>query len=260
MRAALNVALIATLSSLSIASLGQDAAGTIEVTARGESEAPVSKIHLRFKVTARGDVASEAIERFTAARTRGAKAFESLELDGLEVGFHGPTVTRQAPAPDPFAGFQPNQQQVGKKVTLSGNLVVSLPIAEDLEPAEALARTGEIIDAGLDAGLDTEGEAMNQQLAMLMAIYGRAVEQEDEVPPLLSVSVADPEALEAAAYESAIASARRKAAKLAALTGVSITGVRSTVVEKTTIEPSSEQLTRARSTASLRIVFATKAN
>ncbi len=204
-------------------------AGTITVTADGVAKAPLVTVELSFSVAGEDTMALDAFKSFKAAKTRGLKAIQSLEIEGLAVhpaGLEFGPVAQNANVMMMAGGGMPDS---ATKLSIRETLRVTVPMF-GLSGEEAMTLLGEVTDTAIESGMKPAGgEPRNPEMLFITLMAGG--QPDDMATPFATTKSGDQQALRRAAHAAALKAARQMATGLAELSGTSIGSVDSIEVE-----------------------------
>jgi uncharacterized protein YggE len=206
----------------------------ITVTGSGEAKARPTVVEMNAVVSGEAELAADAVVKYKDNRRRAVKAIDDLKIPSLAIESKGYTLSQ---------GIDANQQQMmmrGQMVTSAKQRVqVTEPLrivikdVDRMKDDEVMTAVLKVVDAGRDAGL-TIGSAGPQNYYQMQMMMQRG---DTSGGGMASFKITDPAALREKAYEKAIASARDKAQRLAALAGVKLGPVTSVQDGPAAVQP-----------------------
>lgn len=226
---------ITLAASFSVAVRAEEAG--ITVTGTAEVGARPDLVEITLNVSGTGELTEDAIVTYQSALQSTLRAFEELNLEGLEV-------TQQELAIRPRGAPQANvgvvvavpgiggEQGPAAPVQVSRSLRLVLRGLRNIDDREVVRIIGKLLDTAKDAGVQVSDSAESAVMARLIGIGAGTGTG-------LTFVVEDAESLRRRAYEAAFAQARQRAERLAGLAGVKLGRVVS--IEEHEAAPSSEQ-------------------
>ena len=196
----------AVIIALSLIALGggiaaaADEIDRITVTAAGTASVQPDVAEVRASVTGSAAMAADALKKFRDNRRRAIEAIKKLKLDNLSVEAGGISMSSTNANAQRVVQMFGGNQNAGTPghVTVTENLVIRLSSIDRMKEGEPAKAVTAMIDAAKDAGLTLGGGAGGMQSDL---VRFRSTKLEDA---------------RAAAVQSAMQSARRKADALAA--------------------------------------------
>jgi len=217
-----------------VASAGTD--DGISVNGVGVARGTPSVVEISARVVGEGELAADASVKFNRARQKGLETLEALKIPDFSVEPAGPSIGF---APDPLQQMRMLQGMAGdsskQKVQISEQLRLKINGADKIDRETLVAWVVKIIDAAKEAGLQVGPLPSNYLQAQIRA------QTETTSDAIVVFKVPDKSALEAQAYEKALADAHAKAERLAELTGVKLGRVLSVQDEGATAAANSPQ-------------------
>lgn len=197
---------LALLAALGGMRAGADEIDRITVTAAGSASAKPDVAEVRASVSGTAAMAADAFKKFRDNRRRAVEAIKKLKLDNLTVEGGGLSMTATSANAQRMAQMFGGNQNAGTPghVTVTENLLIRLASIDRMKEGEPAKAVTTIIDAAKDAGLTLGGGAGGLQAEL---VRFRSTKLEDA---------------RAAAVQSAMQSARRKAEALAVLSNSKI--------------------------------------
>jgi uncharacterized protein YggE len=182
-------------------------ADRITVTASGRSSIPPDVAEVRASVSGSAAMAADALKKFRDNRRRAIEAIKKLKLDNLTVEGNGLAVSSANANANRMVQVFGGNQNAGTPghVTVTENLVIRLASIDRMKEGEPAKAVSTMIDAAKDAGLTlggTGGTGLQSELVRF-----RSTKLDDA---------------RAAAVQSAMEAARRKAEALANLSKAKI--------------------------------------
>jgi uncharacterized protein YggE len=216
------------LGALAIPASAQDAplpppAGGdgISVAGSGEAKGKPTAVEISAVVSGEAELAADAIVKYRDTKRRAVEALEGLKLEGLKVESGGFAISQGVDAAQQQAMMMNGNAMAGgvkQRVTVAEQITVVLGGLDRLKDEELMDTVLRVLDTGRDGGLQIgPPQPRNYYEVQMMYNSGRANDGK-----LVAFVIADPEALRDAAYKAAMADARRRAERLAALAGVKL--------------------------------------
>jgi len=183
-------------------------------------------------VMSEAKLANDAVVKFRDARKQALAALNGLGIEGMtvtpqghSVGFHDPNNQQMI-----FNGIQPAQAQNSdeRPVRVVEPLVIKVAEIDASDPQAVLETMMQLIDACREAGLRV-GPIQNPHVYQPYQDFRQAA--------IVTFKLSDLAAAEREAEKAAVADARAKADRLAALTGVELAGVSGIGVSPRTPQP-----------------------
>lgn len=231
---------------------------TIEVFASGNVTTEIEVVELRFRISAAKGLASEAMDRFSALKSKTRKAMAELEIEGLEVRTENFRIGAKSPGSefDHVMIMGGDGRATPKtQIEASAVAVVSIPHAAQ-EAAKVITSISNVIDTAVDLKLDLVGQQpmVNPWMAM-----HPAAQTSKEGPKFFTLKVKDLPKLEREARAKAVANARAQADELAGLSGLKVLGAHSIkVVAVPSLGQDPNRSDRGQVSVRLQIVFRTE--
>lgn len=213
MRVITSVLVLATVCFGSVR--GEETAERITVTASGKASIMPDVAEVRASVSGNAAMAADALRKFRDNRRRAVEAIKKLKLDNLSIEPGGLSMTStNANAPRMMQMFGANQN-VGTPghVTVTENLLLRLSSIDRMKEGEPPGAVSTLIDAAKDAGMTLGGGGA-----------GGGGGLQSELVRFRSTKLDD---AHAAAVQSAMATARKQAESLAALSKAKIVRIAS---------------------------------
>jgi len=222
-RAAAAVACLALLAAVadsasaqygSTPGIPQDIEG-LTVIGKGSVSAAPDLAEIDLDVSASAEITGDAIVKFRDAKKRILEAFDALKLPNVAVEERGLLVDQKGAMVNPYYIDYNVSQKAKSEVQLSRKLVVKATGLREMEEDAALQLVGRLLDVAQDAGARVGPPPANPY-------YGVVYYRQGEGPALVRFVLEDLEKLREEAYEKAVADARKKAERLARLSGVEL--------------------------------------
>ena len=204
---------LATLAIVVIASSlhAQTSPRTIRVTGTGRVSLTPAEVELQLAVSGSAELASEALKKYNQALKQAKDAFSELKLDGLSFTPLGVSVKQTGQNPNQFFNGQP-QQDTAVPVTFSRAVRVTLEGISDMPEDELAKVLVKLIDTAKDSGATFQTQ--NDQISR---IYGMAISNS-----MAYFVVKGIEDARETSYEQAMKMAKRRAERLAKLSGTQV--------------------------------------
>jgi uncharacterized protein YggE len=197
---------------------GSQSAG-ISVYGTGETSAKPDLVEISLRANASAELTADALVKYKDTKRRTLEAFEKLKLEKLEVDEQGVQLSNQGSAEQMQMAMRGMMGTGGGKsqVQISSSLQLRLAGIRELPVEQVLETVGSLLDAAKDAGADVGPSAAELNMAWR---YGNMPEG-----ALVRFIIDDLDKLREEAYESAVADARTRAARLAKLNGIKLGSV-----------------------------------
>ncbi len=190
----------------------------ITVIGNGTVKGKPTLIEVDVNVSGQGELASDARVKYQDAKKKGLAALDALKNPDLSVESEGPAISEPA---DPQAQMRMMQGMGGAvtaktKVQISETLKIQIKAVDKLQPDQILETVLKLIDTCHDAGLAVGPAPATNYFQMQMRAQSGAPDA------LVSFKIPDKAELENRAYGQAVADAKAKAERIAALSGVKL--------------------------------------
>ena len=188
----------------------------IAVSGTGEVLARPNVVEIGLRISASAKLANDALVKYRDVERRTLKAFADLNYSNLETRVSGVSVTNSANAQQmqQVMRGQPVKQATSK-TQIGGSVVLRLKGVRELAPEKLMESISALLDAAADTGalVGPSAADLNQ-----MRYYGNRAMNHSMARFILE----DFDEQRERAYELAVAEARRRADRLAKLTGVTL--------------------------------------
>ncbi len=197
----------------------------ITVTGGGEVKGRPTSIELRGSLGGDSEMAADALVKYKDAKRRAVDAINNLKIANLAITGEGPSIVNATGGNDQQA-MQMAMMRGGQAATIKPRVafneqmrisMTGVDKLSDDQLAETLVR---LLDACKDVGLRIGPPAPTNYYQMQMM----GMNQQNNV---VTFKLADPAALREEAYKLAVEDCRKRAERLAKLSGVKLGGVRS---------------------------------
>lgn len=213
MRASLIRPVVAALLMLPASLLCAEEVG-ITVSAVGEASALPDRMEMFVTTSGSDNLAEDAITKYRDSLRRTVKSFEDLKLANLKIEQQGLGYSTDG-AQGKAAMFGPDEKvsAAKSKFTVARRLRIVLTGIDKMPEAKLTETIAKLIDRAKETGSEVGG--VSNSSAMMMAMMGRGGGSSSVV----TFAREDTDALRALAYKQAIAKVRRRAERLAELSG-----------------------------------------
>lgn len=187
----------------------------IAVQGIGERSAKPNQVELDLQVAGAAELFGDALVKYRDVKRRTLEAYDALKLSNLKVEERGVALARGDSAEAMQLAMR-GQATTGVKfkVELSSRLRIKLDNLSEIPPEQVLETLGRLLDTARDSGADVGPSAAELNMAYR---YGRQVSG-----GISRFVLQDFESLREEAYQAAVADARARAERLAALNGLQL--------------------------------------
>ena len=191
----------------------------ISVAGSGEAKGKPTAVQVSATVSGDAELAADAIVKYRDTKRRALEALEGLKLEGLKVESGGFAISQGVDAAQQMAMMNGNPMAGGPKqrVTVTEQITVVLGGLDKLKEEELMDTVLKVLDTGRDGGLRIGPPQPRNQYEM-QVYYNNGRDDGN----LVAFVIPDPESLRERAYSAAMADARRRGERLAALAGVKL--------------------------------------
>jgi uncharacterized protein len=196
---------------------GQGHSDGITVYGSGETIAKPDRVEISMRATANAELTADAIVKYRDAKRRILEGFEKLKIEQMKIDEIGVSLTNHAGAEAmqmAMRGMVDNSAAGKSKVEIASSLQLRVSGIKEQSIEQVMKTVGKLLDAAKDSGAEIGPSAADINMAYR---YGRQAES-----ALVRFVVLDLDELREKAYESAVADARARAARLAKLNGIDV--------------------------------------
>lgn len=221
--------LVAALAGLAGSARAQATTGAapgidgFTVTGKGHAAAKPNRLEIDLEISAASEISSDVIVKYRDAKKRLQDAFTALKMKDVTVEEKALSVDQKGQMYNPYYMDMPPARKGKVEVQLKRKLVVCCTGIRDMDEEALLQLVAKLLDVAQDAGGKVGGGSEYNPY------YGRFNNSGGMVRFVLD----DFDALQEKAYQAAIADARKRAGRLASLSGVelgAVVGVRETLI------------------------------
>lgn len=211
------LALVLALLAIPAHLLAADNEG-ITVTAVGTAKAKATSVELSTNVSANAELTADALVKFKDAKAKAVAALEGLKFSQLKIEPQGVAMNL---AIDQQQQMRMMQGMGGTstskpRIEVAEQLKLVIKDVDKLQPQETLDMVLKVVDTIRDAGLNVgPPPPTNYYQMQIQAQSGRGA-------AVVSFRVDDADPVREKAYQEAVDAARKKAEKLASLSGVKL--------------------------------------
>ena len=181
----------------------------LTVTGRGTASAKPDRLEIDLEISAASEISSDVIVKYRDAKKRLQGAFAALKLKNVTVQEKALTVDQKGQMYNPYMMDMPPARKGKVEVQLRRKLVVSCTGIRELDEEALLQLVAKLLDVAQDAGGKVGGGSEYNPY------YGRYNASSGMVRFVLD----DFESIQEKAYQAAIDDARKRATRLAGLSG-----------------------------------------
>ena len=195
------------------------------VAGKGGVAAKPNRLEIDLQISASSEMTADVIVKYRDAKKRLSEAFATLKLPDVSVEERALTVDQKGQAYNPYMMEMPAAKRGKVEVQLTRKLVVQCGNIRAMDEEALLQLVGKLLDVAQDAGAK-----VGQPVDPNAYYYGR---YSNNANGLIRFILDDFDALQDQAYQAAIDDARRRAGRLARLSGVElgpVAGVREVFV------------------------------
>ena len=195
------------------------------VAGKGSVAAKPNRLEIDLQISASSEMTADVIVKYRDAKKRLSEAFATLKLPDVSVEERALTVDQKGQAYNPYMMEMPAAKRGKVEVQLTRKLVVQCGNIRAMDEEALLQLVGKLLDVAQDAGAKV-GQPGDPN-SYYYYRYG------NNSNGLIRFILDDFDALQDQAYQAAIDDARKRAGRLARLSGVElgpVAGVREVVV------------------------------